>query len=74
MQCPSSNGNCSHQILLASGFDTEPRPSTVHGYLCLGGGATGGFLSGWYFQLWHRDAVGGQTTSNFTDAVAVTFQ
>ena len=28
----------------------------------------------WYFQLWHRDAIGGQTTSNFTDAVAVTFQ
>ncbi|MDB4426377.1 hypothetical protein N9151_00095 [bacterium] len=32
------------------------------------------FFSTWYFQLWHRDAVGGQTTSNFTDAVAVTFQ
>ena len=28
----------------------------------------------WYFQAWHRDASGGQTTSNFTDAVAVTFQ
>ncbi|MDC1043712.1 hypothetical protein OAQ71_00635, partial [bacterium] len=28
----------------------------------------------WNYQLWHRDAVGGQTTSNFTDAVAVTFQ
>ena len=28
----------------------------------------------WFFQLWHRDAIGGQTTSNFTDAVAVTFQ
>jgi len=28
----------------------------------------------WHFQAWHRDAVGGQTTSNFTDAVAVTFQ
>jgi len=28
----------------------------------------------WHFQAWYRDAVGGQTTSNFTDAVAVTFQ
>ncbi|MGB0332482.1 MAG: FG-GAP repeat domain-containing protein, partial [Planctomycetota bacterium] len=28
----------------------------------------------WHFQAWHRDAIGGQTTSNFTDAVAVTFQ
>ncbi|MDB4780253.1 VCBS repeat-containing protein [Planctomycetota bacterium] len=28
----------------------------------------------WHFQAWHRDASGGQTTSNFTDAVAVTFQ
>ena len=27
----------------------------------------------WHFQAWHRDAIGGQTTSNFTDAVAVTF-
>jgi hypothetical protein len=28
----------------------------------------------WNFQAWYRDAIGGQTTSNFTDAVAVTFQ
>jgi hypothetical protein len=28
----------------------------------------------WNYQLWYRDAVSGQTTSNFTDAVAVTFQ
>ena len=28
----------------------------------------------WHFQAWHRDATGGQTTSNFTDAVAVTFE
>lgn len=27
----------------------------------------------WRFQAWHRDAVGGQTTSNFTQAVAVSF-
>ena len=28
----------------------------------------------WNYQLWHRDAVGGQATSNLTDAVAVTYQ
>ncbi|MBL6755280.1 MAG: hypothetical protein ISQ11_02635 [Planctomycetes bacterium] len=29
----------------------------------------------WHFQAWHRDSLlGGLTTSNFTDAVAVTFR
>ena len=28
----------------------------------------------WNFQAWHRDAVGGAGTSNFTDGLAVTFQ
>ncbi len=28
----------------------------------------------WYFQLWHRDSAVGIPTSNFTDAVGVTFQ
>ena len=27
----------------------------------------------WNFQAWHRDAVGGSATSNFTDATEVTF-
>ncbi|MEM9802019.1 MAG: hypothetical protein AAGA20_16970 [Planctomycetota bacterium] len=27
----------------------------------------------WYFQTWHRDAVGGSATSNFTNAICVTF-
>ncbi|MEM6673930.1 MAG: hypothetical protein AAF726_13885 [Planctomycetota bacterium] len=27
----------------------------------------------WYFQSWHRDAVGGSATSNFTNAVGVVF-
>ncbi|MGD2016976.1 MAG: hypothetical protein PVJ89_02565 [Planctomycetota bacterium] len=30
-------------------------------------------FSTWHFQLWHRDGVNGQSTSNFTDAVYVTF-
>ena len=28
----------------------------------------------WNFTAWHRDAVGGSVTSNFTDAVSITFQ
>ena len=28
----------------------------------------------WNYQLWYRDGVGGKATSNFTGAVAVTFQ
>lgn len=28
----------------------------------------------WGFQLWHRDSVGGSATSNFTDALLITFQ
>lgn len=28
----------------------------------------------WHFQAWHRDAVNGTATSNFTSAVAVTFR
>jgi hypothetical protein len=37
---------------------------------------TVGVLPGdtWNFQAWHRDAVGGSTTSNFTDGLEVTFQ
>jgi hypothetical protein len=27
----------------------------------------------WHFQTWHRDSVAGSATSNFTDAVSVTF-
>jgi len=28
----------------------------------------------WSFQLWYRDALGGQSTSNFSDAVSIDFQ
>ena len=28
----------------------------------------------WHFQSWHRDAVGGVATSNFTHGLSVTFQ
>ncbi|MEM6671562.1 MAG: hypothetical protein AAF726_01890 [Planctomycetota bacterium] len=28
----------------------------------------------WYFQLWHRDSVGGTATSNFTNGLSIDFQ
>ena len=28
----------------------------------------------WFFQVWHRDQVAGNATSNFSDALAVTFR
>ena len=28
----------------------------------------------WFFQAWHRDSAGGQATSNFTNALAISFE
>ncbi len=53
--------------VIALGVDLNSHP-TPTGLVSVLPGET------WNYQLWHRDAVGGQTTSNFTDAVAVTFQ
>jgi len=52
-------------ILLDINLNTHPTPT---GLVTVQPGET------WNYQLWYRDAVGGQTTSNFTDAVSVTFQ
>jgi hypothetical protein len=41
---------------------------TPNGFVVVQAGQT------WNFQCWHRDAVGGVPTSNFTDAVSVVFQ
>lgn len=41
-----------------------PQPT---GFVSVQAGAT------WNFQTWHRDVAGGMATSNFTDAVAVSF-
>lgn len=38
------------------------------------GPITPAFGETWNFQAWYRDVVGGAATSNFTDAVAVTFR
>jgi hypothetical protein len=40
---------------------------TPTGFVVVAAGET------WHFQTWHRDAVGGVATSNFTDAVSITF-
>lgn len=42
-----------------------PQPT---GFVSVAAGET------WNYQCWHRDAVGGAATSNFTDATAVLFQ
>ncbi|MGB0333683.1 MAG: hypothetical protein ACPGPE_17885, partial [Planctomycetota bacterium] len=52
-------------ILLDIDLNTHPTPT---GLVTIQPGET------WNYQLWYRDAIGGQTTSNFTDAVAVMFQ
>ncbi|MEM1452039.1 MAG: hypothetical protein AAGI22_23220 [Planctomycetota bacterium] len=41
---------------------------TPNGFVAIQAGQT------WNFQAWHRDSVGGNATSNFTDAVSVTFE
>ncbi|MEZ6020927.1 MAG: hypothetical protein R3F17_12725 [Planctomycetota bacterium] len=28
----------------------------------------------WNFQAWYRDFIGGQSVSNFTDAISIAFQ
>ena len=41
-----------------------PQPT---GFVAIAGGET------WRFQTWHRDAVGGSTTSNFTNGLEIDF-
>jgi hypothetical protein len=45
---------------------------TPTGFVVVAAGETWHFQT-WHFQTWHRDAVGGVATSNFTDAVSITF-
>ncbi|MEM1451908.1 MAG: DUF4886 domain-containing protein [Planctomycetota bacterium] len=49
---------------LGLALDETPTPT---GFVTIAAGET------WSFQTWHRDSAGGQATSNFTDAVGVTF-
>ena len=52
---------------VGSGFDV-PTTVPVTGSPTITAGET------WHFQLWHRDFVGGQSSSNTTGGVAVSFQ
>ncbi|MEM6570289.1 MAG: VCBS repeat-containing protein [Planctomycetota bacterium] len=45
-----------------------PMTPTATGFVAIQAGET------WNFQCWHRDSAGGAPTSNFTDAVSVTFR
>jgi hypothetical protein len=42
-----------------------PQPT---GFVAIAAGET------WHFQCWHRDAIGGVATSNFTDGYSILFQ
>ena len=58
------NSGSSGSFLLTLNLPTTPTPS---GPVAIQPGET------WHFQAWHRDAVGGVATSNFTDAVRIQF-
>ena len=51
-------------ISLAVDNTQVPQPT---GFVTIAAGET------WSFQAWHRDAVGGSATSNFTDGYEITF-
>ena len=63
---PGQIQNSGSDGVIALGINLSSHPTPI-GLVSVLPGET------WNYQLWHRDAVGGQTTSNFTDAVAVTF-
>jgi len=58
------NSGASGSFALVLDLAATPQPN---GFVTVTTGQT------WNFQCWHRDAVGGVATSNFTDASAVTF-
>lgn len=49
---------------LALDLNQTPTPT---GFVAISGGQT------WNFTAWHRDAVGGSATSNFTDGLSINF-
>ncbi|MEZ6014447.1 MAG: LamG domain-containing protein [Planctomycetota bacterium] len=59
------NAGAAEQVSLAIDLTDHPTPN---GLVSVMPGET------WNFQLWYRDAVGGVATSNFSDALEVTFQ
>ncbi|HRV80652.1 MAG TPA: hypothetical protein P5218_04415 [Planctomycetota bacterium] len=58
-------------VSLFNGFQVDVDPTALpsaSGPVAASAGQT------WNFQVWYRDIVGGQPTSNFTDGVRVTFE
>ncbi|MDG1048582.1 MAG: hypothetical protein P8M11_15600 [Planctomycetota bacterium] len=58
------NSGASGAFSLALDLTNTPQPT---GGIAVQAGET------WSFTTWHRDAVGGNTTSNFTDGLEITF-
>jgi len=58
------NSGTTGSISLAIDNTQVPQPT---GFVTIAAGET------WSFQAWHRDAVGGSATSNFTDGYEITF-
>jgi len=59
------NSGTAGEISLALDLTSTPTPT---GFVSIQPGDT------WNFQAWHRDAVGGVATSNFTDGIAIRFE
>lgn len=58
------NSGATGSFVLVLDLAATPQPN---GFVAVTAGQT------WNFQCWHRDALGGAATSNFTDASAVAF-
>jgi hypothetical protein len=58
------NSGATGSFSLAIDLTTMPQPT---GGVAVQSGET------WHFQAWHRDALGGIATSNFTDAISISF-
>ena len=59
------NSGTAGEIALALDLTALPQPT---GFVSAMPGET------WYWQLWHRDSLGGQPVSNFTNGLAVSFE
>ncbi len=59
------NSGAAGEIALTLDLTALPQPT---GFVSAMPGET------WYWQLWHRDSLGGQPVSNFTNGLAVNFE
>jgi hypothetical protein len=59
------NSGSAGEFSLSLDLAATPQPT---GFVTIQAGDT------WNFTCWHRDAVAGSTTSNFTDGLEIQFQ